>query len=74
VIDQIVIGLCGVTSIFLSQSERREMRRWACVVGLLAQPFWFWTTWKTGQYGIFALCWLYALSWAKGFHTYWIKK
>lgn len=73
-IDQIAIGLCGVTAVFLSQDKRESRRRYACLFGMASQPFWFWTTWKAGQYGIFALCILYAFSWVRGFYVHWIKR
>lgn len=73
-IEQIAIGLCGVAAVFLSQDARASRRRYACLFGLAAQPFWFLATWKAGQYGIFALSFLYAFSWARGFWMHWIRK
>ena len=64
---------CGVTAVFLSQDHRADWRKWACILGLLGQPFWFYATWKAGQYGIFALSFLYAYSWARGFYNNWIR-
>jgi hypothetical protein len=72
-IDQIAIGLCGVTAVFLSQDKRESVRRYACLFGLASQPFWFWTTWHAHQYGIFSLSFLYAFSWVRGFYAHWIK-
>lgn len=71
-IEQIAIGLCGCLSIYLSQSSEWKVRRWACAVGLLAQPFWFYMTWEAHQYGVFALCFLYTFSWLRGVWTHWI--
>jgi hypothetical protein len=73
-ISQIAIGLCGVASIYLSQDRRESWRRFACIFGLLAQPFWVWTTWTAHQYGICGLSFLYAWSWARGFVTHWVKR
>jgi len=72
-IEQLGIALFGVTAVFLSQDARESRRRWACIAGLLGQPFWFYATWKAGQWGMFALCFLYAFSWARGLRTYWWK-
>jgi hypothetical protein len=74
VIAQIIIGLCGVAAVFLSQCKSESLRRYACLFGLASQPAWFWTTWHAGQYGIFALCVLYAGSWLRGFYVHWIKR
>lgn len=71
---QIFIALFGVTAVALSQSALASRRRWASVFGLLGQPFWFYMAWTAGQWGVFALCILYTLSWAKGFYTNWIAR
>jgi hypothetical protein len=73
-LEQIAIGLCGVTAVFLSQDARAERRRFACLFGLAAQPFWFYATWKAGQWGIFALSFLYAFSWLRGFYAHWVRR
>lgn len=73
-LDQIGIGIFGVAAIRLSQDAREHVRRWACICGLCAQPFWFWTTYKNGQWIIFGLSLLYTWGWAKGIKTYWWRK
>lgn len=72
VFTQAVIGLCGVSAVFLSQDPRESLRRWASVLGLLAQPAWFYTTATNEQWGIFALSFLYTFSWARGFYHAWV--
>lgn len=72
-IEQIAIGLFGVTAVFLSQDRREHWRRWACIFGLCGQPFWIIATWKAQQWGILALCLLYTLSWARGLYAGWIS-
>lgn len=72
-IEQIVIGVCGVASVFLSQDRRENWRRWACIFGLIAQPFWMYATFIAQQWGIFILAFLYTWGWARGIKTYWIK-
>lgn len=72
-IEQIAIAICGVVAVWLSQDTRASWRRWACIAGLLGQPAWFIATWKAEQYGIFAVCGLYTISWARGFWAHWIR-
>lgn len=72
-IEQLGIAFCGLSAVFLSQDKRESWRRWACIFGLVGQPFWFYATYKAGQWGIFALCFLYAYSWSRGIWTYWLK-
>lgn len=71
--EQIAIAMTGVVAIFLSQSTKGDWRRWACVFGLVGQPFWFYATFKAEQWGIFALCFLYTFSWARGVWNFWLK-
>lgn len=70
-IAQVMIGLFGVTAVWLSQSDDVGRRRYACLFGLASQPFWFYTTYQAEQWGIFALCFLYTWSWWRGFTLYW---
>ena len=72
-LEQIGIAVFGVVAIRLSQDHRPRVQRWACVCGLLAQPFWFWTTYVNGQWAIFGLCFLYTWAWAKGVRTHWMR-
>lgn len=72
IIDQIVIAVCGTSSAWLSQSPNRKTQRYGCLFGLFAQPFWMYATFTAGQWGIFALSFLYTAAWARGVKTYWI--
>ena len=38
-IEQFAIALFGVTAVFLSQSSDAERRRYACLFGIIGQPF-----------------------------------
>jgi len=72
-IEQIVIAICGVASVWLSQDKRRAYQRYACLFGIVAQPFWMYATWQAGQWGIFLLSFVYAAGWLRGIHNFWIK-
>lgn len=71
--DQLGIALFGVAAIWLSQSKALSTQRYACIFGLIAQPFWFYATWRASQFGMFALCFLYTTAWFRGFWTHWVK-
>ena len=71
-IEQIAIGVLGAGAAFLSQDPDEARRRFACLFGLAAQPFWFYCTWQAGQWGMFALSVLYAIAWSRGFATQWL--
>jgi len=72
-LDQIGITLSGVMAVWLTQDARATWRRWACIFGMLAQPFWFYAAWKAEQWGIFAMCMLYSSAWARGVWTHWFS-
>lgn len=72
-IEQLTIALFGVSAIWLSQDTRPHVARWACILGLIAQPAWFYATWKAAQWGMFALCFLYTASWCRGVWTFWLR-
>jgi hypothetical protein len=71
--SQIMIAFFGVTAVFLSQDHDVDRRKYACLFGLMAQPFWFYETYSHGQWGIFALSFFYTASWLRGFHVHWVK-
>lgn len=70
--DQLAIMFTGVTAVFLSQSKSERLRKFACIFGLIGQPFWFYATFTAEQWGIFAMCFLYTFSWARGAWNFWI--
>ena len=74
VIEQALIGLCGALAVFLSQDSRARWRRWACIFGLAAQPFWFDMAWRAHQYGVLALSLVYAASWGRGLAVNWLMR
>jgi hypothetical protein len=72
--EQFGIALFGATAVILSQDDRKSWSRWACIFGMIGQPFWFLATYKAGQWGMFALCFLYLFGWARGVWNNWIRK
>lgn len=71
-VDQLAIAMTGVTAIFLTQSRHESRRRYACLFGMVGQPFWIYAAWSAGQWGILALTTLYTWAWAKGVWTHWL--
>lgn len=69
---QIFIAIFGVTAVALSQSKLKARRRWACIFGLIGQPFWFYAAWQGQQWGIFVLSFIYTASWLHGLWNYWL--
>lgn len=71
-VDQIGIMLTGVIAVWLTQSTNEERRRYACLFGLVGQPFWFYAAFSAAQWGVFVVCVLYTLAWLRGLHTHWL--
>ena len=71
--EQIGIALTGLVAIWLTQHPKAAYRRFACIFGLLGQPFWFYSAYMNAQWGIFVLCIFYTLAWARGVRTYWFN-
>jgi len=74
VIDQIAIGVLGAAAAYFSQDPRERRRRFACLFGLAGQPFWFYTAWTAGQWGVFVLSILYTAAWARGLVAHWLRR
>lgn len=72
-IAQAFLFVTGVVAIWLSQSSALADRKWAPIVGLIAQPVWLYVSWSAGQWGIFALTFFYTAAWLRGFKTHWYK-
>jgi hypothetical protein len=73
VIAQIGIAVFGLVAIALTQAPDVDLHRYASIAGLMAQPFWFYVTWRARQWGMFALSLAYAGIWVLGFWAYWIS-
>ena len=72
-ISDIGIMLFGCSAIwFLGRKEK--WNRIGYILGLLSQPFWFYTAYTNEQYGILILSLWYTYSWIQGVYNYWIKK
>lgn len=70
-IAQAGIVVFGMLAIWCANSTDELQRRLACLFGLAAQPFWFYETASAGQWGIFAISFVYAYSWYRGFRRDW---
>ncbi len=71
-ISQVAITMIGVPAIYLSQSLDRNTRRWASVLGLGGQPFWYMMAYATSGWGVFVMSLFYTYAWWTGFKNYWL--
>lgn len=47
--------------------------RWGVIFSLSAQPCWFYSMWTTGQWGTFAMCFVYTGTGLLGLWNWWLK-
>ena len=72
-VDQIAIAVLGTASVWLANDARESWRKWACIVGLANEPFWFYAAWVADQWGVMFLCAVYSVAWFRGFRSQWMK-
>ena len=72
-ISQIAIVFFGATAIWFV-SRKDDWKRVGYILGLCAQPFWFYIAISTQQWGILVISIWYTYSWSIGVYNYWIKK
>jgi hypothetical protein len=70
---QLFIALFGLTSIYLAMGNNPKLRKWAPILGLAGQPFWFMATVPTQQWGMVALCVAYTAVYINAIRVQWWK-
>lgn len=70
---QIAIAVFGGLAIFLTQQKHEELKRFACIFGLLSQPLFLIETFTNGQWGMFGLALFYTWAWWLGFYYQWLQ-
>lgn len=70
VFTQVAIFVLGVGAIVLIARKNK----WGFVVGLCSQPFWFISTFRSEQWGVFALACVYTFTWIYGIYEWFYKE
>ena len=68
---QLAIALFGLTALLFAMGRHPGRRKWAPVIGLIGQPFWFMATVPTGQWGMVALVGAYTVVYIYGIINNW---
>lgn len=68
-ISQFGIVIFGLSAIFLVAKKNK----WGFVIGMISQPFWFYTSWYHKQWGAFLLSFAYLLNWVFGIYEWFYK-
>ena len=58
---QFIIGVTAVLALWLVAKGTPPSRLWGSVIGLIGEPFWFYSTWVTEQWGIFFVTFMFTL-------------
>src|SRR5712671_2582619 len=69
---QLGILIFGCSAVWLI-GRPESWRRWGYILALCSQPFWFYMSYKQGDWGVLILNFLYAYSWAQGVWFHWVK-
>lgn len=67
-----MIAIFGVAAIWLTQQKREAWKRYACLFGLIGQPFFLYATFVAEQWGMFVLAIVCTYSWGEGLWNNWL--
>ncbi len=73
ILIQIGLAILSLLPIALSQAKAPKIRRYDCIAGLIAQPFWFSYGWYIEAWSLCFLGVIYTGVFAYGFYVKWIK-
>lgn len=71
---QLLIAICGLTSIVLAMGHNTTGRKWAPIIGLAGQPFWLAFAIDTAAWGLMVLVVAYTLAYLRGFYLQWLME
>lgn len=73
-ICQTVIVTLGVVNAWLMSRPEKNIRRYGYILGLAAEPAWFYTTITHRQFGMTVLTTWYTLTVIQGIYLHWFKE
>lgn len=73
ILIQVALVILSLMPIALSQAKTLKVRRYDCIAGLIAQPFWFAYGWHLEAWSLCFLGVVYTGVFAYGFRSKWLK-
>ena len=73
ILIQVALAVLSLLPIALSQAKTEGIRRYDCVAGLFAQPFWVMYGWHIEAWSLCFLGVIYTGVFAYGFYGKWIR-
>lgn len=71
---QFFLAAFGLTSIYFAMGHNSILRRWAPIIGLAGQPFWFAFAWQSQGWGLMVLVAAYTSVYIRGIWMQWGKQ
>jgi hypothetical protein len=71
---QFFIGLFGLVALWLALSGKRQLMRYAPIVGLMGQPAWLYFAYDKQAWGLAVLSLAYVGVYLNGIRVQWFKK
>jgi len=68
---QLMVFGTGAIAIYLTQQSNPEWQRYAPIVGLIGEPFWFYDSYTNQSWGILGLTTAYTVIWCIGLKNHW---
>lgn len=72
-IEQIIIALSQLIALYFIHLKSENHQKYAGIFGLFGQPFWFYASYTSQQWGTFILCFFFAVMWYKNLDKYWLN-
>lgn len=72
-IEQFIIVITQLIAVWLIHSQSEKHQKYASIFGLLGQPFWFYSSYVSQQWGTFILCFFFTAMWYKNLDKYWLN-
>jgi len=69
---QFAIIIFSISAIWLLSSDA-PYSRWGFIIGLAGQPFWFYSSYKNKEWGVFIVSVFFTISYTRGIYNFWIK-
>lgn len=68
---QFALAVFGLSALWMATGRSAGARRWAPIVGLIGQPWWFAFAWQADAWGLLALTGAYTVVYARGAMLQW---
>ena len=72
IITEIMIFILSTGAVLLLNLNNKYSR-YGVFFGLIAQPFWFLSSYNSGSWGVFAVTFIYTFAYIMGVYNFWMR-